>query len=225
MSAVEARVFLCAALVAASALCSLQTPGAARAAAPDTTVSIPAAVDSVDRLRVAPRSAADERASEEERERIKRTLELMGRSEVEGDKLWQRRKSGKVAMFSSALLPGLGQVYNGRRIKVAVMVGFASGYFAQILLNTKEAQRARALRDRLEPGTSKWSLQNRLSKFYEDEARTWVWWSGAVWIIGILDAWTDAHLYDIRAYTPPRDLSSSLPEEPPTRYVAVTLPF
>jgi hypothetical protein len=170
----------------------------------------------------------DSKADEEERLRLKETLQRMGRREVEGERQWQRRKSGKVAMLSSALLPGLGQVYNGRRIKVAVMVGVASGYIAQIWLNTKNAQRARALRDRLEPGTSQYRLQNRLSEFYEDEARTWVWWTGAVWMIGILDAWTDAHLYDIRVYTPPGqdELTGSadgLPGVRPIHYLTVSV--
>jgi hypothetical protein len=33
-----------------------------------------------------------------------------------------------------------------------------------------------------------------------------------VWLIGILDSWIDAHLYDVREYTPPeRAAVSALP--------------
>ena len=205
----------------------------ARAQSADSTVAVERA-DSAGTLRLppAPRpdAAARERAAREERERLKETLDLMGRSEVAGDRRWQRHKSGKVAMLSSAVLPGLGQVYNGRRIKVAVMVGVASGYLSQVWLNHKASQRARSLRDRTEKDTSQWALQNRLIDFYDDEAVTWIWWSGAVWVIGILDAWTDAHLYDIRVFTPPphdepAGVSQRIPGEGPTRYLTFSIKF
>jgi hypothetical protein len=226
MKAIGVGLFACALVLAA---------GGVRGAVPVDSVSTPEAADSVRSLRTAPapahpEAAAKERAAREERERLKETLDLMGRSEVAGERRWQRHKSGKVAMLSSAVLPGLGQVYNGRRIKVAVMVGVASGYFSQIWLNNQASQRARSLRDRLDPGTSKWDLQNRLIEFYDDEAVTWIWWSGAVWIIGILDAWTDAHLYDIRVFTPPAhdepaDASLMVPGGEPTRYLTLTIEF
>jgi hypothetical protein len=187
------------------------------------------APDSIRVLEIAPLPPEDSREPETEeadRRRLKQTLQRMGRREVEGQHRWERKKSGKVAMLSSALLPGLGQLYNGRRIKVAVMTAVAYSYAAQIWLNWKSAQRAKVARDRLEPGTTAFNFQNVLSEYYEDEARTWGWWFGAVWIIGILDAWTDAHLYDIRAYTPPdQTLSRAAPQRPRTRYLAVTFDF
>ncbi len=166
----------------------------------------------------------------EARKRLKESLQRMGRREVEGRRQWERRKSGRVAMLSSMVLPGLGQVYNGRRLKVLVVAGMAMGYGSQVWLNAKGAQRARFRRDRLEPGTSAYNLQNRLIDFHKEEARTWGWWTGAIWILGILDAWTDAHLYDIRAYTPPADnesagYSTSLPGEAPTSYLTWSLEF
>ena len=52
------------------------------------------------------------------------------------------------------------------------------------------------------PPTSSFELNDQLSLFYEEQAKDFLWWSAAVWLIGILDAWVDAHLYDVRAYTP-----------------------
>jgi hypothetical protein len=205
------------------------TPAAGAPAAADSTTAVNDTLRSPLRAPRARNAAAvDDDALE--RARLKETLQRMGRREVEGRRRWERRKSGKVAMLSSALLPGLGQVYNGRRMKAAVMVGITSAYLAQVWLNHKAGQRALSERDRLTPGTSAFNFQNRLSEFREDEARIWVWWTGAVWLIGILDAWTDAHLYDIRAYTPPSDeepggVSSELPTKPRMSYLTLTFGF
>lgn len=208
MSREPIRVWLLmAVLLAATAPSTARCQVPSRAA--DSSVVVPDTARTIERPLPGGQREERLRQAEAERAQLKETLERMSRQEVAGKRQWERRKSGKVALYSSAILPGLGQVYNGRRIKVAVMVGVASGYIAQIWLNTKAAQRARAKRDRLTPGTSAYNLQNRLSNFYEDEARTWGWWTGAVWIIGMLDAWTDAHLYDIRAYTPPADESAA----------------
>jgi hypothetical protein len=193
--------------------------------ASDSTTTL---VDSVRVLEIAPVTGGD--VEQEERERLKESLQRMGRSEVEGRRRWERKKSGRVSLLSSMVLPGLGQVYNGRRVKVAVAAGLAMGYGSQIWLNVKGAQRARARRDRLDPGTTGYNFQNRLIDFHKEEARTWGWWTGAIWILGLLDAWTDAHLYDIRAYTPPANdepagFSQVLPTESPTSYLTWSLEF
>jgi len=228
MNALRAGLLACALLAAAGSARVAAAPADSTAAAPaDSTAVAPA--DSARSIRAVPAPTGEtpaQRAARLERERLKKTLDLMARSEVPGAHRWERHKSGRVAMLSSAILPGLGQVYNGRRIKVAVMVGVASGYFSQIWLNNKASQRARSLRDRLDKGTSQWDLQNRLIDFYDDEAVTWIWWSGAVWIIGILDAWTDAHLYDIRVFTPPEhDVSQQVPQPAPARYLTFSFGF
>ena len=66
---------------------------------------------------------------------IKGTLQRMGSNEIEGRTQWERKKNPKVAMLCSTLLPGLGQTYNGRRLKVGLMVGFASYYYFNGWLN------------------------------------------------------------------------------------------
>ena len=105
-------------------------------------------------------------------------------------------------MLSSAVLPGLGQVYNGRRLKVVVMVGFMSFYAGNVIINWRAHKKFEALSDLEVEGTDAWDLDNRLSEFHEETAIDYLWWSCATWLIGVLDAWIDAHLYDIRAYSP-----------------------
>jgi len=135
-------------------------------------------------------------------EEMKRNLRMMSRMEVPGDKEWQRKKSPRVAMFSAMLLPGLGQLYNGRRIKTALMVGVSGFYMSKIWLEHKSAQRRKLARDSYPVDSSQWRYENLWYDFHKENTRDYAWWSGAVWLIGVLDAYIDAHLYDVRTYRP-----------------------
>jgi len=157
--------------------------------------AVPAVADSTN-------SGGTGRTSVEDQEEIKESLTHIGRSEVPGQREWERKKVPKLAMLSSALLPGLGQVYNGRRLKVGVLVGFMSFYTGNVIINWQKHKYHEAQRDLLPEGTSAWNQQDLLSSFHEERAIDFMWWAGATWLIGILDAWIDAHLYDVRAYTP-----------------------
>ncbi len=161
--------------------------------------------------------------AEQDPEQVKAMLQRMGSSEVEGGTQWERKKNPKVAMLCSALLPGLGQTYNGRRLKVGLMVGFTSYYFGNGWLEWKRHEASIAARDASPPGSSTFLRENDNAEIHKENARRFLWWAGAVWIIGILDSWIDAHLYDVREYTPPaRPQTSGLPESGnPTNYVTI----
>jgi hypothetical protein len=128
-------------------------------------------------------------------------------------------------MLCHTLIPGLGQVYNGRRLKVALMTGFATYYYGNTWLNYKRWHAAEVTRDLYEPGTRQFVHQNDLASFYEEEARTFLWWSGAVWLLGLIDSWIDAHLYDVRSYTPPRPPETETPHAVNDRTNYLTLGF
>jgi hypothetical protein len=151
---------------------------------------------------------ADVKAQKIDRSVMKQNLRMISREEVPGKKQWERKKSARVAMFSSMLLPGLGQVYNGRRIKTLLMVGVSGFYMSKIWLEHKHAQRRKKLRDSYSVDTVEWRNENLWYDFHKEQTKDYAWWSGAVWIIGVLDAWIDAHLYDVRAYRPPREGNS-----------------
>ncbi len=156
-------------------------------------------------------------------EEVKAMLERMGSSEVAGTTEWERKKNPKVAMLCSALLPGLGQTYNGRRLKVGLMVGFSYYYFSRTWLNWRSYEASIARRDTLPPGSSAYKQENQRADFWKEEARTYLWWSGAVWVVGLLDSWIDAQLYDVREYTPPaQPETSGLPSSGgPGSYVTI----
>jgi hypothetical protein len=151
----------------------------------------------------------------------KEILQRMGASEVGGRTPWERKKNPQVAMLCSALLPGLGQTYNGRRLKVGLMVGFTSFYFGNAWLNWKNYEGAIARRDATVPGSIAFQNENERADFFKEEARTYLWWSGAVWLIGILDSWIDAHLYDVREYTPPPETTAPRADGQRTSYITV----
>ena len=157
--------------------------------------------------------------------RTKQVLARMGSSEVIGATEWERKKNPRVAMLSHTLLPGLGQVYNGRRLKVGLMVGFASYYYGTTWLSYKKWKEAEARSTLYEPGTTGYNRQLQLADFYKEEARTYLWWSGAVWLIGLIDSWIDAHLYDVRAYTPPQPPESVTPTSMNERTGYLTIGF
>jgi hypothetical protein len=143
--------------------------------------------------------------------KVKRILGRMGSDEVVGKTTWERKKNARTAMLCSMMLPGLGQTYNGRRLKVGVMVGFTSYYMGNMILNWKNYQASAARLDAAAPGTAEYRVESQLAPFYKEEARTYLWWSGAVWLLGLLDSWIDAHLYDVREYTPPPPPASVAP--------------
>jgi hypothetical protein len=155
----------------------------------------------------------------------KALLQRMGSSEVSGRTEWERKKNPKVAMLCHTLLPGLGQVYNGRRLKVGLMVGFASYYYGTTWLNYKKWKSHEAQRDLYAPGSNEFQFENSLAGFYKEEARTYLWWSGAVWLIGLLDVWIDAHLYDVREFTPPPPPENGVPTSMNERTSYLTLGF
>lgn len=155
----------------------------------------------------------------------KKLLEQMGSNEVAGRTQWERQKNPQVAMLCHTLLPGLGQVYNGRRLKVGLMVGAASYYYGTAWLNYKKWKLHESKRDGFEQGTDEFVFENDLAGFYKEQARTYLWWSGAVWLIGLIDSWIDAHLYDVRSFTPPPPAESVTPHAVNERTNYLTLGF
>ncbi len=178
-----------------------------------------------DSVRVRPDLPPGLRTSDQRRA-LKRLLTDVGRSEIPAPHEWQRRKRPRLAMAASALVPGLGQVYNGRRLKVAVMVGAMSFYAGNIVLNWKKHQAWRDRARRLPAGSVARANAEILADFHEENAIDFMWWTGAAWLLGVVDAWIDAHLYDVRAFTPPVHETTGPPETAAAaRYVGVTFSF
>jgi len=67
---------------------------------------------------------------------------------------WQREKNPKVAMFSSLLVPGLGQLYNERGLWALVAAGVQFGFIADIIIQQRLTNPARRGRIRGGKGTA-----------------------------------------------------------------------
>jgi hypothetical protein len=134
--------------------------------------------------------------------KIKAGMASFGEVEVPGEKRWQRRKSAKVAVFSNMALPGLGQVYNGRRLKAVAMIGLMTYYTGRAWIEYKNEVRATIERDNYPPGSIEYKYQELLIDFHRENKKDHIWWAGATYLIGMLDAFVDAHLYDVRSLEP-----------------------
>jgi hypothetical protein len=145
-----------AALVVAGALAGATTNGRAQSAPADTVVFAPdttataeppvseAVPDSIHAVTVTDSLGIPgtlKGQTDYDPVKMKEILKRMGSSEVEGRTTWERKKNPRTAMLCSALLPGLGQTYNGRRLKVGVMVGVASYYMGNMVLNWHSTRR------------------------------------------------------------------------------------
>jgi hypothetical protein len=166
---------------------------------------------------------SDEEAGQKteiERQEIKKEMARVGQKEVPGQKRWEREKSPRVAMLSSMLVPGLGQLYNGRRLKTMIAVGVFTYYLGTSWFEQKKSQEHLVARDALRPGSIDWRNQDILYQFHKENAVTYLWWSGAAWLITVLDAFVDAHLYDVRAVTPAVVRGTG-----DTKYIALSVGF
>lgn len=107
------------------------------------------------------------------------------------------RKNARLAMLCTLLFPGLGQMYNERPFKAIIAMGVESFYLSRILLNHRYSQRAERLRDSLPVGSTEWSRQDWWVDEYKERRLDWIWWSSGVLVILLIDAYVDAHLYDM----------------------------
>ena len=113
------------------------------------------------------------------------------------DSSWKRRKNARIAMLCALLFPGLGQVYNEKPYKAALVMGVETFYLSNILINYRYAEREEYLRERSIPGTSEWRDHDAMTIYYKERMIDWVWWSAGAMLIIVLDAYVDAHLHDM----------------------------
>jgi hypothetical protein len=110
---------------------------------------------------------------------------------------WKRRKNSRVAMLCALLFPGLGQIYNEKPYKAALVMGVETFYLSNILLNYRYAEREDYLRSRSVPGSEEWDEHDVMTGYYKERMIDWVWWTAGAMLIIVLDAYVDAHLHDM----------------------------
>jgi hypothetical protein len=89
-------------------------------------------------------------------------------------------KSPKGAMLRSLIVPGWGQLYNGKWFKALVAAGAEIGLVSNAVIQNQYAVRSSTQLER---------------EFYQDNRRLSLWWLGAVLLYSVADAYVDAQLY------------------------------
>jgi|GEM_PF-3322893 len=84
------------------------------------------------------------------------------------------RDPGK-AFYLSLILPGSGQIYNGKFLKAVLYAGADAYLIGSAYVNQGRYEDSGDLSDR-------------------DERNKYLWWGAGTWLLGALDAYVDAHL-------------------------------
>ncbi|MBN2417678.1 hypothetical protein JXO52_17725 [bacterium] len=83
------------------------------------------------------------------------------------------------AVIRSALLPGFGQWYNGKRLKAVAVFGIEAGLIGAAVVQNQRAVRSTTETERV---------------FYEDDRSRFIWYAAAFWLLQVFDAHVDAKL-------------------------------
>jgi hypothetical protein len=113
-------------------------------------------------------------------------------------KKFRMRKSPTTAVLLSAVLPGAGQFYNESYWKVPIIGGlvgyFAYEYFRNNNLYKDYRNDYSASQTEINPDGD--ITLKTLREFYRDQRDDFVWYFLIVYVINMVDAYVDAHLFD-----------------------------
>ncbi|HEX2984786.1 MAG TPA: DUF5683 domain-containing protein [Ignavibacteriales bacterium] len=122
-------------------------------------------------------------------------------TQPEQDSAFVLTKSPWGAVLSSAIVPGLGQIYNESYWKAPVVWGFM-GYFLYIWIdNNKDYKFYRNLYNQIQYDPNftegyKNNIKVRYRDFYHDQRDQFAIYLGLTYVLNLLDAYVDAHLFD-----------------------------
>lgn len=130
-----------------------------------------------------------------------------GEPDIEGSN-WKKRKNPRTAMLCALAFPGLGQIYNEKPFKAVIALGVETYYIMNIVTNWRnanDAEKERDSYDRYVPcGIDEsclnrdWQNANAWYEEYKERTVDWIWWTSAVVLLVMLDAYVDAHLHDMQ---------------------------
>jgi len=118
---------------------------------------------------------------------------------------WQRAKNPRVAMFSSLLVPGLGQLYNERGLWALVAAGVHFGFLADIIIQQRLTNRYRALKnipideDATDEEKEQQVAYEVLFLLHRDNRIQSTWLLGLTMLLSAAQSYVDAHLFDFDA--------------------------
>lgn len=113
-------------------------------------------------------------------------------------KKFRMHKSPTKAVLLSAVLPGAGQFYNESYWKVPIIAGLV-GYFGYEYFNqnSKYKDYKEQYENSQTPENPAGDLNLKQQReFYRDQRDNFVWYFMIVYVINLVDAYVDAHLFD-----------------------------
>jgi hypothetical protein len=126
-------------------------------------------------------------------------FDTLGKTSKTNIKTFRMKKSPWLAVGLSALLPGAGQAYNETFWKVPIALGLC-GYFGwQVYDNNKQ------FLDYRDQYAASQSPENNyfgdatlktLREFYRDQRDDFIWYFTIAYVVNLIDAYIDAHLFD-----------------------------
>lgn len=111
---------------------------------------------------------------------------------------FRMKKSPWLAVLQSALVPGLGQLYNESYWKIPIIAGLVGYLGYEVYDNNKKFLDYRdryAASQTPENQYGNLSLQT-LRNFYRDQRDEFIWYLAIVYVLNLVDAYVDAHLFD-----------------------------
>lgn len=112
------------------------------------------------------------------------------------------QKSPSVAMLKSALIPGWGQFYTESYWKIPVIWGFLGYYvYGYIRQNDKYNQFSSLYLEALNNNSSVASNYKLIRNFYRDSRDSFIIYFGIAYLLNILDAYVNAHMFDFDVST------------------------
>jgi hypothetical protein len=110
------------------------------------------------------------------------------------------KKSPGGAALRSAIIPGLGQIYNESYWKIPIIYGIGAFFAIEYNRFDKKFKNYAALHDEYQNlyGVGSWQSETYklYREFYRDYRDSFIWYFALLYIVNILDAYIDAHLFD-----------------------------
>jgi len=125
-------------------------------------------------------------------------VNLIGFSQTDTLKNFKKSnvKSPTKAMLMSAILPGLGQFYNGSYWKIPIIYGLAGYFVYELRENDKNYKYYRDLFMQSVQTSGGDYRYKRLRDFYRDQRDLFGIYIFVLYLANIVDAYVDAHLYN-----------------------------